>query len=288
LTDGGGTITQTGAIPDFTPGRFAYLRHQYTMELRRLVAYRVDFWLKFLVTLGANVAIAWFLWRSIFDTLGVDSMQGYTFKGLVLYYVLVPLVEAISRGYESMEASSDIYQGGLTRYLVYPIPYFPAEFVRASAGATVAAAQLVIVLLIWRSLSPFPEEAPLTVLTVLLGLLAAFWMSILNFLLAACLGQVAFWIDNAWNLSVMVMFIVRLLGGAMLPLALLPESAQRILEWTPFPYLISFPIKALMGQLSAHDWLFGLAVSAGWMVILGWLMFLIWERGRRRYTGVGM
>lgn len=280
-------VTMPANAPD-VPGRFAYLRHQYTMELRRLTAYRVDFWLKFLATLGANVAIAWYLWRAVFDTLAVSTMEGYSFKGLVLYYVLVPLVEAISRGYEPNETAQDIYQGGLTRYLVYPIPYFPAEYVRAAAGATIAALQLVIVLLVWRALSPFPDEAPLTVLTVVTGVLAAFWMSILNFVLGVCLGQVAFWIDNAWNLAVMMMFIVRLLGGAMLPLAMFPERWQTALAWTPFPYLISFPIKAVMGQLSAHDWLFGFGISALWIVILSALAKLIWERGRRRYTGVGM
>jgi ABC-2 type transport system permease protein len=258
------------------------------MELRRLTAYRVDFWLKFLATLGANVAIAWYLWKAVFESLGVATMEGYSFTGLVLYYVLVPLVEAIARGYEPNETAQDIYQGGLTRYLVYPIPYFPAEYVRAAAAATVAALQLVIVLGIWRLIAPFPAEAPLTVWTVMGGIAVCFWMSILNFVLGACLGQVAFWIDNAWNLAVMMMFIVRLLGGAMLPLAMFPERWQTALAWTPFPYLISFPIKAVMGQLGLRDWLMGLGISVLWILILSALAKLIWERGRRRYTGVGM
>ncbi|TWW08287.1 hypothetical protein E3A20_25830 [Planctomyces bekefii] len=100
--------------------------------------------------------------------------------------------------------------------------------------------------------------------------------------------MVAFWAENVWSLNVMLMFAIRLLGGALLPLTLFPSWAQEYLSYTPFPYLVSFPIRALMGQVSADEWMGGMGILAMWTVFTVALGALIWRRGQLRYTGVGI
>ena len=54
-------------------------------------------------------------------------MAGYTFGALMLYYLMVPLVERVVNGQEMGFMSGEIYDGGLTRYLLYPVSYLPRE-----------------------------------------------------------------------------------------------------------------------------------------------------------------
>ena len=47
----------------------------------------------------------------------------------MLYYLLVPLIARMIRGEESRFLSDDIYEGGLTRYLVYPLSFLQYKYV---------------------------------------------------------------------------------------------------------------------------------------------------------------
>jgi len=69
--------------------------------------------------------------------------------------------------------------------------------------------------------------------------------------------------------------VVFFLGGTVIPLPLLPDGCQRLLELLPFRGLIDVPIRTYLGQLAPADIAAGLALQAGWIlafVLLGrWL-----------------
>ena len=57
--------------------------------------------------------------------------------------------------------------------------------------------------------------------------------------------------------------------------------------WTPYPYLLYFPVEVSLGRLAGGDLGRGLAVQAGWVVLAFLLARFVWSRGLRRYTAVG-
>ena len=266
--------------------RWPLYRQVLSLELRKTFSYRFDFWFRFLGVLMANVVIAYYLWSAIFAQTGAAQIGGYTFQGMILYYLMVPLIENVSRGQESGLAQ-EIYGGTLTRYLVYPVPFFPFRYVGSLAGTVVALLQLVVVLGGYLALAGRPSDLPLTAGTVAMGLVAAVAAGLLNFLMVAALEMVAFWADQIWSLNVMLMFCVRLLGGSLLPLSLFPDWSRAALAWTPFPYLVSFPIRTLTGQVALVEWGQGLLIIALWSLGFALLDRWIWRRGNLRYTGVG-
>lgn len=263
-------------------------REVYSLELRKVMTYRTEFWFKFLGVLFANMAVAYFLWSAVYEVRGVDSLAGFTLRGMVLYYMLVPLIEGISRSLNPGFLSWEIYEGGLTRFLVYPVAYFPYQYVVTLARATMAVIQMALVLAVYALVTDFPPEFTITPATVLLGIGTAVAASLLNFALVAVIEMVAFWADNVWSLSVMLMFTIRLLGGGMIPLALFPETFRDALAWLPFQYLVYFPIQAFTGQLAAADWTRGMAVMMSWTVAVALLASVVWKRGNLKYTGVGI
>lgn len=259
-----------------------------SIELRRTFTYRFEFWFRFIGTLFANVTLAYFLWKAVFAQAGASEIQGYTFPVMVFYYVLVPLMINITRTHESGFIGGEIYTGTLTRYLVFPMSFFVYKYASTAAATLIGILQLAIVLGGYVLVVGIPEGIHLTPVTLAQGLAAGMLAGVLNFFIMSCIEMVAFWADNIWSLGVMFMFMMRLLGGAMLPLAMFPDAVQRLLPFTPFPYLISFPVLSLMGRTSGEAWFRGIGVVLAWIVVFALLQKVIWKRGGLQYAGVGI
>ena len=67
--------------------------HFYLLELKKAVTYRAEFWISFLGAVLAQFSVAFFLWKAIFASRGAETINGFTFPALMLYYLLVPLAE---------------------------------------------------------------------------------------------------------------------------------------------------------------------------------------------------
>ncbi len=259
-----------------------------SIELRRTLTYRFEFWFRFIGTLFANVTLAYFLWKAIYEQTGSAEIEGYTFPVMVLYYVLVPLMINVTRTHESGSIGGEIYTGTLTRYLIFPMSFFVYKYASTLASTLIGVLQLLIVIGGYALIVGFPAELPLNAQTFLGGLLAGILAGALNFYIMSCIEMVAFWADNTWSLNVMFMFVARLLGGAMLPLALFPEMVQRILPYTPFPYLISFPVLTIMGKTDVTAWVQGMGIMIAWTCVFALVQKVTWKRGCIQYAGVGV
>jgi ABC-2 type transport system permease protein len=70
------------------------------------------------------------------------------------------------------------------------------------------------------------------------------------------------------------------------PLALLPDWAQRLADVLPFKWTFGYPIEALIGRLPEGDLLGGLAIQLAWIVV-GWIgVRVVWRIAIRRYSAV--
>ena len=133
-----------------------------------------------------------------------------------------------------------------------------------------------------------PPAYHITVSGVALAALAAACGTLLYFALSACLEMVAFWADNVWSLMVLNKLVLHFLGGGLLPLAFFPETMQTVLRCTPFPYLVSFPLRFLMGGMAPSEIWAGFGVMAFWTLALSLSAVWIWRCGVREYAGVGI
>ena len=262
--------------------------HIFSLHIRNLVNYRVDFWVNWLFGIVATMAVAFFLWQAVFEQQGIESLRGYSFKGLMLYYVLALLVDKAVLGSGRGMLAADIYEGTLNRFLLYPVNLFGYKLAEQWASGAFAAGQGLLAWLFFVLVWGQPAEAPLSFASLAMGLTAVLAASMLFLLISFCIEMVAFWADNVWSLSVLMMFCIRLLGGSMIPLAFFPEHVQAWLHWLPFSVLSSFPIRCLMGQVGPAEWSQGLLMIAGWMLLFAVLARLIWKRGSLRYSGVGI
>jgi ABC-2 type transport system permease protein len=267
---------------------FSWTLHVFSLELRKIFTYRVNFWLSFLLQIVTELAVAYFLWKAVFEANHVDSMNGFSFYGILYYYLFGSFCSRIIQDPNNGDISGEIYQGGLTRYLLYPLSFFLYKFVTAFSAQVVALVQMVACLFIAIWFWKLPSDQSISVSSVLLGSATCLFAGYVYFALSSCLEMVAFWQDAVWNLLVIFRFSGNLLGGLMIPLSFFPHWGKVIVDFTPFPYLYAFPIRCFLGQVGTEEWVHSIIILSGWAAISTVLSRLVWGRGLKFYSGVGI
>jgi ABC-2 type transport system permease protein len=263
--------------------------HVASVEARKLMSYRADFWINAVAAFVVEITVAWALWTAIFAESGEARIGGFTLPGMVLYYVLALLLGKLVRGEDRQTTiAGNIYDGSLTRYLLFPTGYFPMKYAEHLGSLGPALAQLALFGAGAAFLFDFGTVGRIDAATVGRAALAVALGNLLAFLMAYLLEAVAFWADNVWSLSVMLRFAGNLLGGQLLPLNLFPGWAQAALDLLPFRFLFYFPVMTLVGRVEMAEWLAGMAVGLAWCGILALASRAVWRRGYLAYTGVGI
>ena len=261
----------------------------WSLETRKAMSYRVDFWIDAVAVFLTELALAYFVWLAIFEQTGRERLGGFTFRGMILYYLLAILFGKIVRGRERlMDLAQDIYEGSLTRYLLYPSSYFWFKYAQHLGALAPALVQLALFGLGAALFLEPPAELAISTATLGRAAVALAVGNLLYFLLLYPLQGVAFWADNVWTLNVMARFVGEFLGGLMLPLSLFPGWAHGALSLLPFQYLFYFPVMTALGEVSAGEWARGVAVALVWCAAIGGIGRAVWKRGYLVYTGVGI
>ena len=260
-----------------------------SLESRTRMSYRVDFWINVAVGFLVEFGIAWFLWRAIFDQSGGQRIGGYTFDGMVVYYLAVILVGKLVRTNRFEGAvSGDIYEGGLNRYIVFPAAYFPFKYAQHLGTLVPWALQFLLFGGVMLFVLDLPPEMTPTFSGVVMAFAAIALGNLLYFVLDFVIQIIAFWADNVWSLDVAKWFVASLLGGYMVPLSVFPDRIRGPLEMLPFRFFFDFPARVLTNQVAPEEWAAGMALGTAWIVLFAAVARVVWSRGRLRYTGVGI
>jgi len=260
----------------------------FTQEIRKILAYRVDFWIQFVGGVLVQFGVAWFLWKAVFTYRGVQQIGPFTFSAMMLYYLLVPIVGRAIRGSEMGGIAEEIYMGTLTRYLVYPVSFFAFKLSTHLAHTAVFLAQGVLAAILFVAVLGGQAGVQVSVVDLLFAVSATLLGTVLHFALVSTIELSAFWADNVWSLVVIVRFMTGLLGGGMIPLSLFPSWMQATLMRLPFAYFMNFPVRCLLGRVTFGEWVAGVVTIVAWGAVFLALHALVWRRGKYRYTGVGI
>ncbi len=267
----------------------ALFAHLMSIESRRLLSYRVDFWLTMVLSLIVQVVVVWALWTAVFTESGSEVVGGWDLQGIIAYGIFVFLMGRIVRGGDlQMEVATEIYDGSLSRYLIYPCNYCLTKYAQQLGNIFPDILQSFLMALVVLPFMGTSTTVDLNLTGILMSLPSLLCAHLLFFVIGLIPQMVAFWADNVWSLSVLMRMVTMLLGGAAFPLSLFPESVQTVLEWMPFRYLFEFPTLVLLGKVSVEEWVIGIVTCLAWCGVFLLVSIPIWKRGTLRYTGVGI
>lgn len=259
----------------------------FKISFQEEFAYRLNF----ILWRARNVLqifIAFYLWDTIFANPD-RIIFGYDKAKILTYVFGLIIVRAFVLSSRTVDVAGEISRGELSNYLVKPINYFKYWLTRdLSSKALNLGFAFVEGVLLYLYLRPpfFVQTDPLFISGFLVAITIAMFI---YFVLLFITSSVPFWApEAAWGGHFLVTVImVEFLSGALFPLDVLPPLLQEILSYTPFPYLIFFPLRVYLGQAQGPEIVRGVLIGGVWASILWLLMKNIWARGLKVYQAYG-
>jgi ABC-2 type transport system permease protein len=224
------------------------------------------------------------VWSTIANAHG-GSVAGFTADQFVAYYIVWTLVRNINIVFTPYGWEDRIRSGQFSAMLLRPIhpihwdlAYFAGSRIMSVVMWLPIAAFLVAVF--HPSISPtWPQ-----VVVFFFAIWGAYLIRSVN---QWMLGLLTFWTTRVAAIFQLYITAETLLSGRLVPLSLMPHWAQVLADFLPFQWTFQFPILALIGKLSTHELLAGLAAQVGWIVGGFVLLRFVWAACVRHYSAVG-
>lgn len=262
--------------------------HVLNIGIQNNLTYRFNFLARSLFGLIPLLAIL-YLWRTIYAGKGPDAKVGsYTLAQMISYYLLTTIVDALTAVNEDdWQIASDIKDGNISQFLLKPMNYLWYRFCLFISGRLtylgVAALPLALFVLGLHRYFVFPPNW---------GMLGVFFFStlltaLLQFFMSYTMAMLAFWVLEVSTFIFILFAFEYIASGHLFPLDILPPGIARVLDFTPFPYQLYFPVSIYMGKTTGEKLLQGLLLQAGWVVLTYGLARFMWSRGLRKYSAAG-
>jgi ABC-2 type transport system permease protein len=261
----------------------------FELGFQTALEYRLNFLLS-LVSAVFPIFIQTFLWTAIFTASSAGSsavIYGYTYQQMIAYTFLAGLVARIVRTGFEYEIMDDVKSGKFSKFLVQPVGYFPyriASYFGQKLPNLVMV--LVILALVLVGLVLFMGMT-LEFIRILVFLVTIVLAVTLNFLIFYCISAMSFWIVEVGFLFEGIRITTILLSGGIFPLEVFGDTFNRINNFLPFRYTISYPINVLNGRLAPGEIVTGMLVQVLWIGLCVLLADGLWRVGSRRFVAVG-
>jgi ABC-2 type transport system permease protein len=255
-----------------------------TSSISRYMAFKVDFFLMLVAPSLVFVAINYNVWRAIYQTQAGKSIAGFSMDQMLHYQCWSFIVALLVRSHRTWNLSEHIRLGRITSFLLYPFDawkFYSCEFIAFQLIQVMIASLSIVALQFFGFLPSF--DLP----TLGLGIAFCLLVSVLWFVCDFTFGLAGFWLEEVWVFRVVFNFFAVLFSGAFIPIELFPESLQRLLAYTPFPFITSVPVHIFLGT-STISFVWAAATLLGWILVLGLGSWFVWRRGLRLYTAAGM
>jgi len=259
----------------------------FKISFQQEFAYRVNF-IMWRIRNVLQIFLVFFLWDTVFAN-PARVLFGYDRAKILTYVVGLIMVKALVFSARAVDVAGEVAEGKLSNYLIKPINYFKYWLTRDfSSKALNFAFAAVETFALYILLRPpfFIQTKPLLILGFLVSIVFAI---LIFFSLLFIVSAVPFWLPEAsWGVQFLVtVVIVEFLSGALFPLDVLPASLQKIINFTPFPYMIFYPLQIYLGKLPTAAILKSLIVSGIWSIALWMILKTVWQRGLKAYQAFG-
>lgn len=227
----------------------------------------------------------YFLWSVVIPPGG--NLLGYSQSMMLTYILGSSLLESIVLSSRTYIVGEEINSGNLMNFLLRPINYFAYWFAKDTGDKLMnvcfSLVELSLIFLILRP--PFFLQ---TDFIYLFFFLTAVFISLFNyFFINFLLGLIGFWSPEVWAPRFIFITLLGFFAGSLFPLDILPTAVYNIMKLLPFSYLLYFPLKIYLGQLSLQEIISGLCISLFWVFAIFFLVNFIWKKGLRSYTAYG-
>ena len=220
-----------------------------------------------------------YFWRALYQGRGMvgdvdaDSMLTYVVMSSLLSVLLITNVER--------RIQMSVEKGTVATDLMKPINIFGVYFAEDIGNIAALLFQNVLpILLIGSLMIKVPVIADIRDLP--LFILSVFASFLINWLIAALFGMIAFSAVNIDALIQVKKHLLRLLSGSIIPIWFFPTGISKILESLPFVYIYQLPLSIYIGRGDRTQYVSQMRIQFVWLVILLGAFFFAQSRVTRK------
>jgi ABC-2 type transport system permease protein len=200
------------------------------------------------------------------------------------YFFAVFLARQISVVWVIYEFEKEVVEGKLSPKLLQPIDPVWHHVANHVAERFARIPFILLLSMLFFVLYPQAFWLP-NIANLLLFILAGIMAFALRFIMQYTFAMFAFWTERATALENLWFLFFLFLSGLIAPLDVFPEDVRNMVMLTPFPYIINFPARILVGL--PVDLIRGFLSILGWFLIFLGANRVLWRLGLKKYSGMG-
>lgn len=215
------------------------------------------------------------------------SVGGFNTSDIVMYYLCMLLLSCFITSHIMWEVATEIKEGQFSAALMRPIGFHQFTFFRNLSWRIIRmclfAPIFLIMLYLYRGYinSPHLNFGWEFWISVVLGHLVSF-----NFVMM--MAMIALFVQEVYSIFELYYVPMLFLSGQLFPVSILPDWARSLAQLFPFYFTTGAPTEILVGRVAGADIQRILLTQVVWIMICYCLSKVLWKKGLRYYTGVGM
>ena len=228
-----------------------------------------------------------FFWQAVF--INKEALFGYSRSQMLTYVIGIAFLKSLVLGSRSFdELPGMVKDGQLTKFLLKPVSiykyFFSRDLLAKLLDVSFSLVEIFLVVKILHLDFYFPQNTETYFLFSLIVCLSIF----LYFLIGLIVSSFAFWLEDVWATRWLFGIIfLEFLSGVYFPIDVLPKGLVRIINFTPFPYLVFYPLK-IWNESGGN--VLPLRII---LIMLFWIVFsfiavnIFWKKGLKKYSAYG-
>jgi len=227
-----------------------------------------------------------FFWLAIYGER--EILFDYQRSQMLVYIIGVSFLRSIVVASRSVDLAGQIRKGDLTKLLLQPINlgnfWLTRDLADKSLNLFFTIFEVGLVIKLFKIDLFFPKNWE----TYLFFLISVASALILYFFISFLLSISAFWTDDVWSIRWLFGIIfLEFFSGGFFPIDILPKWLVTIINLTPFPYLIYFPLKIWLEQVSGIQIFKALSICWLWLLFFIFFSKFAWNKGSKNYSAYG-
>lgn len=216
-----------------------------------------------------------------------SAIAGFTSADFVLYYLCMLLIGCFVTSHILWELAMEIKEGQFSMALVRPMSFYQVTFLRNFSWRIIRPTLFLpfFLIMLW-AYRGYLHDAHVYVgwqfwLALILG-------HLISFNVAYTMSMLALYTQEAQSLFELYYIPMLFLSGQIFPIAVLPGWTKQLPYFFPFYYTTGLPTEILVGRVPKANMPTLLAGQIAWLAGAYLVGQLLWKRGLRHYTAVGM
>ncbi len=253
-----------------------------------ILAFRLRYYTG-IITYLINVTVYYFIWNAVYAPsagvigTGGAMIAGYSLPQMLTYVSVGWIIRSFYWNTIDQEMAYEVIEGKIATQLLKPVSIQWMWISRAVGESSFRLIMLTAPTAILISLL-YPVQRPASAAHFALFFAAVvgsfLLMGAINFMIGTC----AIPLKSILALIRAKFWLIELLSGLLVPIALFPRTVRLISAWLPFEHIAYTPLQIYLGKLTPAEAAMRLAIQWVWVVLLLWLGHKWWERASRKIT----